>query len=150
MKHKQYQVTKLCDLRITNMIDQTDHITVAQWALDLGYRLLPLFEIKNPVDLRPRKALEALTMWMEGTLTVGNARKCAFDAHQAAKEATDPESVAIARSIAHACAVTHVKTHAYGAHMYAVLSSMYQTDGDPIPETNWQLNHFIQLINNKN
>jgi len=138
MKKPLYQVTKLCDDKITNLLRECSHPLAATWAFDVAQHVLHLFEVKNPNDGRPREALHALQQWIEGKISVSEARKFALAAHHAAKNATDPAAIAAARASGHACAVCHVKTHAHGASMYAILSSMYTRQGDSEPETEWQ------------
>ena len=86
---------------------------------------------------------------MDGKISVSVARRFALSAHKAAQEAEYPASIAAARASGHACAVAHVKTHASGVVMYAVLATMYHHEGDPIPETEWQYRHLIELMNIK-
>ena len=42
------------------LIKNTDHKTLAVWAVDCAERVLPYFEEKYPEDNRPRRAIEAL------------------------------------------------------------------------------------------
>ena len=149
MKKPIYQVTKLCDDRITNLLDYCSHQLTAKWALDVAHHVLYLFEDQNPSDERPRQALRALEQWIDGKISVSESRKFALAAHHAAKNATDPAAIAAARTSGHACAVCHVKTHAYGVSMYGILASMYPSQGDSQPEREWQYNHLIELMNMK-
>jgi uncharacterized membrane-anchored protein len=149
MKKQLYKVTTLCDEKITNLLKNCDHKLTARWALDAASHVLYLFEEKNSKDLRPRQALNALKLWMDGKISMTDARTYALAAHRAAKNETNPEAIAAARTCAHACAVAHVKTHANGVMMYAILASMYANGGDQATETNWQYNHLIELMNVK-
>ena len=149
MKSKLYKVTTLCDDRIINLLKNCDQNLTARWALDAAMHVLYLFEEKNSKDQRPRQALHALKLWMDGKISMADARTYALDSHHAAKNETDPGAIAAARACGHACAVAHVKTHANGVMMYAILASMYANGGDRTPETDWQYNHLIELMNVK-
>ena len=82
---------------------------------------MPLFEKERPNDNRPRKAIDALREWAEGTRELGmkEVRTLSLDAHAAARDAkTDPARFA-ARAAGQAVATWHVPTHALGAFGYA-------------------------------
>ena len=70
------------------------------------------------------------------------ARKFAFAAHAAARDATRPESIASARSTGHAAATAHVYTHAKHAAAYALKSAM-----DREKEREWQLQKLPETLN---
>lgn len=57
---------------------------------------------------------------MEGELSVGEVRKCAFAAHAAARDANNDAAVMAARAAGHAAATVHVPTHAQHAINYAL------------------------------
>src|SRR3989339_1862590 len=102
MKKQIYKVTKLCDERITSLLEECDHKLVARWAYDAGMHVLDLFEVKNENDPRPREALYALQDWIDGKISVSVARRFALSAHKAAQAAVDPASIAAARASGHA------------------------------------------------
>lgn len=72
---------------IHTLAAQCDHTTLTIWALDCAGRVLPYFEAKYPEDHRPRSAIEAGHAWVRGELSMWQARKSAFPAHDAAREA---------------------------------------------------------------
>lgn len=114
-------------------LDIGDRKQLVIWASDCAERVLPLFEEHYPEDDRPRKAIEAARSWAAGTLRISDARKFAFAAHAAARDATRPESIAAARAAGHAAATAHVPTHAKYAASYAAKSTE-----DPEAEASWQ------------
>ncbi len=95
------------------------HHKPALWAASCGERVLILFEVENPEDIRPRQAIEAARQWQRGELAMKEARKSAFASHAAARQAKGPAAVAAARSAGHAAATAHVATHAHHAASYA-------------------------------
>jgi hypothetical protein len=89
-----------------------------------------------PEDERPRKAIEAGRKWASGEMTMMDARKAAFAAHAAARNAKSlfkPKAEAAARSAGHAAATAHVLTHAPHACSYALKAC-----ADPVSEKVWQ------------
>jgi len=76
---------------------------------------------------------------------LSGARKFAFAAHAAARDAIRPESIAAARSAGHAAATAHVPNHAKYVASYAVKASV-----NPKAERDWQLqklpDHFKSMI----
>jgi hypothetical protein len=112
------------------------HIRMALWACDVAERVLVEFERVFPDDERPRKAIDAGRKWSSGELTMIAARKAAFAAHAAARNAKnsfEPKAEAAARSAGHAAATAHVITHAPHACTYALKAC-----ADPISEKLWQ------------
>jgi hypothetical protein len=122
------------------------HIRTALWACEVADRVLAEFERAFPEDDRPRKAIEAGRKWASGEMTMINARKAAFAAHAAARNAklsSKPKAEAAARSAAHAAATAHVITHAPHACTYALKAC-----GDPGSEKYWQKS--LEPVNDKN
>jgi hypothetical protein len=100
-------------------LDPADHRTLAVWAAACAEHVLPRFEGPHPEDERPRDAIEAARAWSRGQLAVGEARKAAFGAHAAARNAGGPSAIAGARAAGHAAATAHVAGHAAQAATYA-------------------------------
>jgi len=103
-----------------SVIDSELHKLLAGWAADCAAHVLAVFEKDNPEDERPRKAIEAVRAWVQDNATISEVRKLAFDAHAAARDATQPEAVHAARAAGHAAATAHVFSHASYAALYAV------------------------------
>src|SRR4051794_15064822 len=95
-------------------LDLTRHRLLARWAADCAERVLPRFARRHPEDNRPSRAIEAARAWSRGEITVGAARAAAFQAHAAAREATDDAARAAARAAGHAVATAHMADHALG------------------------------------
>ena len=114
------------------MPDQ-EHKLQALWAAACAEHILPVFEAQNPTDNRPRQAITAARDWVAGNLKVSLARKFAFAAHAAAREAQSPEAIAAARAAGHAAATAHVASHARHAAAYALKAAT-----DTSFEKEWQ------------
>jgi hypothetical protein len=84
-------------------------------------RILPLFEKERPDDKRPRKAIEALMAWCEGTrkLSMSEVRKLSLGSHAAAKEAATDLAKCVAHAAGQAIGTCHAPAHALGAFEYA-------------------------------
>lgn len=115
-------------------IDENEHKLLTLWAADCAEHVLFLFEDYYPNDDRPRNAITAARSWALGNLKMTEARKFAFAAHAAARDAIRPESIAAARSAGHAAATAHVPGHAKFAASYATKSAI-----DSKTEIAWQL-----------
>lgn len=115
-------------------IGEDGHKLLALWAADCVEHVLPFFEKEQPYDDRPRIAIEAVRLWVQGKLKVSEARKFAFASHAAAREAKSPESIAAARAAGHATATAHVAGHAIHDAAYAVKASKNKE-----AERKWQM-----------
>jgi immunity protein 5 of polymorphic toxin system len=100
-------------------LDWQDHNSLALWAADCAWRVLPHFEGEHPEDDRPRRAIEAGPAWARGEIRVGEARDAAIAAHASAREAT-----------ARAAATAHMAAHARHAAGYAARAVTYAADLD--------------------
>lgn len=96
-----------------------EHQALVLWACDRAEQVLPLFQRERPADDGPSRAIEAGKAWARGEVTMHHARKAAFAAHAAAREADSPAAVAAARAAGHAAATAHVPAHAPHAEAYA-------------------------------
>jgi hypothetical protein len=95
-----------------------DHHLLAVWAADCADHVLHFFEETQPVDNRPRQAIELARAWARGEITMTQARS---DANAAAREVSGAAREA-ARAAAQAAAVAHVAAHELGAAAYAIRS----------------------------
>jgi hypothetical protein len=102
------------------LLDLSRHRLLARWAADCADHVLPLFASQYPDDDRPRRAIETARAWSRGRATVNEARKAAFAAHAAAREASDPAAREVARAAGHAVATAHMADHELGAAAYAI------------------------------
>ena len=114
------------------------HQQLAAWAADCAERVLALFEAERGEDERPRQAIEAARLWQRGDMTMVMARRKAFAAHSAARQATSASAIAAARAAGHAAATAHVETHAVHAARYA--QKARGADGEGFgEEREWQI-----------
>ena len=139
------------DELIAELVSISDHKIVAIWAADCAERVLPYFEERYPGDHRPRKAIDAGRAWVRGELKMTEARKSAFAAHAAARDASlHTEATSAARAAGHAAATAHVAKHAVAAASYAVTAirdAIAPTEEDDaiIEEREWQFQHLLVL-----
>jgi hypothetical protein len=122
------------------ILDEQDHRALATWAADCAGHVLPTFEKMVPHDNRPRKAIEAARLWVQGALPMVEARKAAFAAHAAARDAQDVTAQLAARAAGHAAATAHVADHARHAADYALKAvASAKSPGDAaVAERDWQ------------
>ena len=139
------------DERIVELVNKTDHTTLALWAIDCAERVMPYFEEKYPEDNRPRKAIEALQKWIRtGTFKMADVRKASLAAHTAAREVGEDNAArSVARAAGQAVATAHVPTHSIGAANYA-LQAIYRAaasdaEAAVAKERDWQYQHLLRL-----
>lgn len=78
---------------------------------------------------------------------MADARKLAFAAHAAARQATGEAAMAAARSAGHAAATAHVATHAPHAASYALKAKKAAGEDDEV-EHRWQQQRLTSLASN--
>ena len=135
-----------------DLVNKTDHKTLAIWAVACAERVLPYFEETVPEDHRPRKAVETLQAWINtGLFKMAVIRKASLDAHAAAREVgEDNPARSAARAAGQAVATAHVATHAPGAAIYA-LQAVHRAAADADADTavtkerNWQVQRLLEL-----
>jgi hypothetical protein len=103
-------------IRRGGTLTDEDHHLLALWAADCAEHVLQYFEEAQPLDSRPRQAIELARAWARGEITMTQARS---DANAAAREVTGAAREA-AHSAAQAAAVAHVAAHELGAAAYAI------------------------------
>ncbi len=137
------------DEEMLELIKNTDHKTLALWAIDCAERVQPYFEEKYPQDHRPRKAIETLQEWIKtGVFSMSVIRKASLDSHAAAREVReDSPARSAARAAGQAVAIAHVRTHAYGPAIYAQQAIYRATDSLDAArnERDWQYSHLLKL-----
>ncbi|MFW9852527.1 MAG: putative immunity protein [Candidatus Thorarchaeota archaeon] len=136
---KEEDVVKKKILKIANKMDQKQ---LAIWASECVEHVLSNFEEKYPNDNRPRKAIEVARAWVNGTMSVGEARSAALEAHAAARESEDDIACAVARAAGHVAATAHVADHAIHATNYAAKVDF--------KESSWQYKKLLDLKNKIN
>jgi hypothetical protein len=148
MGRKKFSIARK-DEEMVEMVEKTEHKTLALWAIDCAERVLPYFEKVKPEDNRPRKAIETLQMWIDtGVFKMAVIRKASLDSHAAAREVgEDNPARSAARAAGQAVATAHVLRHSYGSAIYAqqaifrATNSMDAVEG----ERNWQYQHLLEL-----
>lgn len=140
------------DEEMAELVNETDHKTLAIWAISCVERVLPFFEVQYPHDNRPTDAIETLQEWIRtGIFSMEEIRKASLDAHAAARDVgLDNAARSVARAAGHAVATAHVGTHSLAAAKYA-LQAIYraskpsETDEDVALERDWQYQHLLDL-----
>jgi hypothetical protein len=119
------------DKALLELVNQTDHRTLAVWAKACAGRVLPYFTEAYLDDPRPRQALDTLQAWIDtGEFHMAVIRKASLDAHAAARDVDgDNPARSAARAAGQAVATAHVRTHAPGAALYA-LQAVHRASGD--------------------
>jgi len=140
------------DEPIEQLVRKTDRKTLAIWAADCAERVLIYFEAERPLDVRPRKAIEACRAWAAtGAFRMSDVRKTSLACHAAARgvKEFDPARSA-ARAAGHAIATAHIGTHSIAAAIYAATAVRDAADSEDAraateKERDWQYEHLINL-----
>jgi hypothetical protein len=150
-KRSKFSVTYK-DPQAIELIEKTDHKTLAVWAIDCVERVLPYFETRYSEDLRPRNAIKTLQVWIEtGVFKMADIRKASLASHAAAREVgEDNPARSAARAAGQAVATAHVRTHSIGAANYAVQAIYRATDSTNADaliaeEREWQWQRLLKL-----
>ena len=106
-------------LRRGGTLEDSHHRLLAQWAAECADHVLPLFEAVQPLDPRPRRAVEQARAWTRGEITMIQARSAGGHANAAARELSGAARHA-AYAAGQAGAVAHVAAHDLGAAAYAI------------------------------
>lgn len=151
MKKPAFSLTRP-DGELAALVAQTDHKTLAIWAIACAERVLPYFEQQFPDDPRPRHALHTLQTWIDtGQFSMAVIRKASLDAHAAAREVgADTPARSAARAAGQAVATAHVRTHAPGAAIYAQQAVFRASPPDEAEtavaaERHWQYQRLLEL-----
>jgi hypothetical protein len=151
MKKPRFSLTQHKD-EFVELVEKTDHRTLAAWAIDCAERVLPYFEEKYPEDHRPRNAIETLQTWINtGVFEMAVIRKASLASHAAAREVGEDNAArSAARAAGQAVATAHVPTHSIGAAIYALQAIHRATDPSDADaavtkERDWQYQHLLEL-----
>ena len=106
-------------IRRGGTLEDSHHRLLAQWAAECAEHVLPLFEAVQPLDPRPRRAVEQARAWTRGEITMTQARSAAGHANAAARDLSGAARHA-AHAAGQAAAVAHVAAHELGAAAYAI------------------------------
>ena len=123
-------------------LTKDQHRKLMWWARECSAHVLPL--ISGNIDSRLVYALQVAKDWESGLVPTGKAMKASLGAHAAAREASNPVSIAVARSIGQGVATAHMADHSVGAALYAMKAVKHA--GKSIDEEReWQYKQLQQL-----
>jgi len=106
-------------VRRGGILRDDEHRLLAIWAADCAAHVLHHFELVQPKDDRPRRAINLGRAWARGEVTWAEARTAAGHANAAARDLIGaPRHAAYAAG--QAAAVGHVAAHELGAAAYAI------------------------------
>lgn len=113
-------------IRRGGILSDEDHHLLAIWAAQCAQHVLPYFEEIRPDDERPRRAIESTHAWVNGKITMKQARFAAGASQDAAREVKEVSEAAklAALSAGQAAVVAHVAAHELGAAAYAIRAVM--------------------------
>ena len=106
-------------IRRGGTLTDSDHLLLALWAASCAEHVLDLFESAEPLDPRPRQAIEQVRAWVRREITMTQARNAAGHANAAARDLSGAARHA-AFAAGQAAAVAHVAAHELGAAAYAI------------------------------
>src|SRR5512143_3278988 len=101
------------------LLDLDRQRLMTTWAADCAEHVLPLFANFSSDD-RPLRAINAARAWSRGESSVGDARRAALGAHDAARAIGNRSAAAVARAAGHAAATAHMADHCLHAAAYAL------------------------------
>lgn len=106
-------------LRRGGTLTDADHRLLALWAAACAEHVLPLFEALQPLDPRPRRAIEEVRAWACGERRMMETRAAGGSAMAAARPLRGAARHA-AFAAGQAAVVAHVAAHELGAAAYAI------------------------------
>ncbi len=106
-------------LRRGGTLTDADHHLLALWAAVCAEHVLPLFEVEQPADSRPRQAIEQVRAWARGEVAMSQSRAAGGHAMAAARDLRGAARYA-AFAAGQAAVVAHVAAHELGAAAYAI------------------------------
>lgn len=110
---------RLITVRRGGTLSETSHQLLALWAAECAEHVLHFFEDEQPLDSRPRDAVDAARAWARGEVKMMEARACGGHAMGAARPLQGAARYA-AYAAGQAACVGHVAEHALGAAAYAI------------------------------
>jgi hypothetical protein len=100
-------------------LTDSNHRLLALWAAACAEHVVHLFESVEPVDLRPRQAIEQIRAWTRGEIKMSESRAAGGQAMGAARHLSGAARHA-AYAAGQAAVVAHVAAHELGAAAYAI------------------------------
>ncbi len=122
-------------------LELAQHRQLAVWAAACAEHVLHFFESENPLDQRPKVAIETTRLWADGKATVGDAQRASVSAHGAARAAQEGAARFAARAAGQAVATAHMADHSQGAAWYGLKAVFSASQNLALMETeqSWQL-----------
>ena len=119
-------------IALRELIDTQSKETIRKWCL--GYaesNVLPIFEKYCPGDRRPRSAVEAARLYLDGKMKFQAVKNIILnECHAAARELDgSPAAQAAARAVGQGTGVVHALTHSLGLFFYAAAAVAYDSAG---------------------
>jgi hypothetical protein len=115
-------------IRRGGTLTDSDHRLLALWAAACAEHVLHLFETAQPLDTRPRNAIDAIRAWTRGELEMMRSRAAGGHAMGAARELSGAARHA-AYAAGQAACVAHVAAHDLGAAAYAIKAARAAAPG---------------------
>ena len=137
-------------IRRGGTLTDSDHRLLALWAAACAEHVLHRFEAVQPLDLRPRQAIEQARAWARGEITMAQARAAGGHAMAAARALSGAARHA-AYAAGQAAVVAHVAAHELGAAAYAIkaaraASPVYEAESAGRIECRWQRDQLPDAI----
>ncbi len=120
-----------CVIRLMRLIETQSKETIVRFCENyVTKNILPIYEKAYPNDLRPREALAASILWMDGKIKFPEAKKKILIAHEAAREAEEnPAAQAAARACGQGASTIHMPSHSLGIVFYGIAAIAYDSVG---------------------
>ena len=138
-------------IRRGGTLSDSDHRLLAVWAAACAEHVLHLFESVQPLDPRPRHAIEQTRAWARGEIKMSESRNSAGHAQAAARELSGAARHA-AFAAGQAAAVAHVAAHELGAAAYAIKAARAAAAGFEesagLLECHWQREQLPDVVRN--
>jgi hypothetical protein len=120
------------------LVEIDDRRVLAGWAAECAERVLQLYEVRAPGDLRVREAIAETRAFAEGGPRTKGIRTAAWAALAAAREVGDPVGSAAARAAGYAAGTPYIHDlvsphqvkHVHGPAVQQALAEELAADGD--------------------
>ena len=120
---------RLVTVRRGGTLSGANHRLLAVWAAHCAEHVLHFFEEALPEDERPRRAIELAHAWVQGEITMTQARNSAgYD--NAAARALSGAAREAAHAAGQAAAVAHVAAHELGAAAWSGSAHSFLTKSE--------------------
>ena len=145
------------DSELQDLIANTEHKILAQWAIDCLNRVFYVFEDTYPNESIPQTAVNILKDWINDKITMWEARKYCWTVLELARkmEKENKACCQIVRAASHCLATCHVPTHSEKTAMYVISAIKYlNKDKEDVVEIMenermWQIKRLTELRTHK-